>query len=155
MDKTTRPDRLPAFPEGQAAEPLWILEAPWEILDHFSRQAGLGRDSAVPLVFTLKPDRFVEARLTYPSPQCPHPETWLRVLALLYLHHVDFKLYQATGRQGAVTSLTLLKPQIDQELEDLLGIAAQGKIQQLRGYAKMLQRVFRRLEAAASLAPEF
>lgn len=136
-------------------EYLWVIEAPWEVLNTFCRQAGLERDSAVPVVFTLTPDRFADARLTYPSAKCPRPENWLRVLALLYLYHHPFKLYQTTARDGAIQSLTLLKPAIDEDLADMLGLAARGKIEQLRDYARMLQMVFDRLEKASVITPEF
>lgn len=155
-DKIMNDDRLPATTSEQPEEPcLWIIEAPWEVLEGFCRQAGLDRDSAVPLVFTLRPDRFAAARLTYPSAKCPRPEAWLRVLALLHLHHFRFKLYQATGAEGALESLTLLKPSIDKELGDALGLAARGRIMQLRGYSRMLKDVFAKLEKAASIKPEF
>ena len=143
------------FEKQPAKEYLWIIEAPFEILDRFCRIAGLERDSAIPLVFSLKPDRFADARLTCPSAKCSRPEAWLHVMALLYVHHVSFKLYQAIGRQGAITSITLLRPSIDKELEGLLGLAAQGKIAQLRDYTKLLQWVFKRLEDAAIIEPEY
>ncbi len=146
---------LIAFGKQPMEEYLWIIEAPLEILDRFCRIAGLERDSAIPLVFTLKPDRFADARLTYPSAKCTRPEAWLHVMALLYVHHVSFRLYQATGHQEAITSITLLRPSIDKELEDLLGLAARGKIAQLRGYTKLLQRVFKRLQDAAIIEPEY
>jgi hypothetical protein len=136
-------------------EYLWMIEAPWEVLDGFCRQAGLESDSAVPVVFTLRPDRFAPARLTYPSAKCPRPEAWLRVLALLYLYHHPFKLYQTTARDDAIQSLTLLRPSIDKELGDTLGLAARGKIAQLRDYERMLQMVFERLEKASAIKPEF
>ena len=149
-------DHLPVKTEEKPSwSYLWIIEAPWEVLDAFCRQAGLDRDSAVPLVFTLRPDRFTAARLTYPSAKCPRPEAWLRVLALLHLHHFRFKLYQATGEEGALESLTLLKPSIDKELGDALGLAVSDRIMQLRGYSRMLKDVFARLEKAASIKPEF
>jgi len=149
-------DHLPATTAGHPGGPyLWIIEAPFEVLDGFCRQAGLDRDSAVPLVFTLKPDRFAAARLTYPSAKCPRPEAWLRVLALLHLHHFSFKLYQATGEDGALESLALLKPSIEKDLEDVLGLAARGRIMQLQGYSRMLQAVFKKLEKAANMKSEF
>jgi hypothetical protein len=149
-------DHLPVKAEEKPCGAyLWIIEAPWEVLDGFCRQAGLDRDSAVPLVFTLKPDRFAAASLTYPSAKCTRPEPWLQVLALLHLHHYPFKLYQATGEEGALASLILLRPAIDKELGDVLGLAAQGRIMQLQGYTRMLQEVFTRLEGAANIKPEF
>jgi len=128
---------------------LWIIEAQFDFLDRFCLEAGLGRDSAVPLVFTLPPDRFAPARLTFPGHKCQRPEAWLKVLGLLYLHHIPFKIYQATGQEEFPTSLTQLKPSIDHELGELLGLAALDKIQQLRNYDRILRMVFTRLEAAA------
>lgn len=121
---------------------LWIIEAPYHFLDQFCLYAGLGRDSAIPLVFTTRPDRFADARLTYPGAQCNQPETWLKVLALLYLHHIPFKLYKATGRQDRLTSLALLRPAMDHELETILGHAARAKIDELKTYKEMLDKAF-------------
>ena len=129
---------------------LWIIEAQFDFLDRFCLEAGLGRDSAVPLVFTLPPDRFAPARLTYPSAHCPRPEPWLKVLGLLHLRRIAFTLYQATGRHGALTSLTQLRPAIDGELNALLGFAAQGRIGQLQVYSQMLERMFAKLESASA-----
>jgi hypothetical protein len=134
---------------------LWVLEAPWWVLEGFCRQAGLARDSTVPVIFSLRPDPFADARLTYPSAKCPDPEAWLRVMALLYVYHHPFKLFQATARDGALQSLTQLKPSIDRELNDILGLAAQGKIAELKGYTRMLQMVFERLKKAPIITPEF
>jgi len=130
---------------------LWIIEAQFDFLDRFCLEAGLGRDSAVPLVFTLPPDRFAPARLTFPGHKCQRPEAWLKVLGLLYLHHIPFKIYQATGHEESPTSLTQLKPPLDRELEELLGLAAHDQINQLQSYTRMLQWVFARLEKASSL----
>lgn len=136
-------------------EYLWVLEAPRWVLEGFCLQAGLQRDSTVPLIFSLNPDPFADARLTYPSVKCPTPEAWLRVMALLYVYHHPFKIYQATARDGELQSLTRIKPPIDKELDDILGLAAQGRIEQLRGYARMLQMVFERLKKAPIIEPEF
>ncbi len=125
---------------------FWVIEAPLYFLDKFCMHAGLERDSAVPLVFSLQQDRFAEARLVFPGARCPHPEPWLKVLALLYLHNISFKIYQATGNEGHWTSLTLLEPAIDTELGDILGFAAGEKISQLKMYKQMLGRVFKLLE---------
>lgn len=149
-DMTMNDNHLPAKAEERPGVPfLWIIEAPFDILEGFCRQTGLDPDSAIPLVFTLPPERFSPARLTYPGAKCRQPEAWLRVLGLLHVHHVAFKLYQATGREGALTSLTQIRPAIDNELERLLGLAARDKIGQLRHYKRMLERVFTRLEEAA------
>lgn len=125
---------------------LWVIEAPFYFLNKFCLLAGLERDSAVPIVFTLLPDWFAEARLVYPGPKCQQPEEWLKVFSLLYLHNISFKIYQATGREDHLTSLTLLEPAIDNELSDILGVAAKEKISQLQGYTQMLRRVFDLLE---------
>ncbi len=125
---------------------LWVIEAPFYFLDKFCLHVGLERDSAVPLVFTLQPDRFADARLVYPGAKCPLPEAWLKVFALLYLHNISFRIYQATGREDHLTSLTLLEPAIDNELSDILGFAAREKIAQLQHYKQMLRRVFALLE---------
>ena len=76
-------------------------------------------------------------------------------LFILHLHHVPFKLYQATGVENFLTSLTQLRPAIDRELGELLGLAARDRIGQLRNYERMLQRVFARLESAASVGTVF
>lgn len=125
---------------------LWVIEAPFYFLDKFCLHVGLARDSAVPVVFTLQPDRFADARLVYPGAKCLHPEAWLKVFALLYLHNISFKIYHATGREDHLTSLTLLEPAIDNELSDILGFAAREKISELQRYKKMLRRVFALLE---------
>lgn len=152
MNDDLLPMRTEEEPGGRY---LWIIEAPFEVLEGFCHQAGLDRDSAVPLTFTLRPERFAAARLTYPGAKCASPEAWLRVLALLHLHHFSYKLYQATGEEGALESLTLLSPSIDRELGDVLGPAARGTIRQLQGYTRMLQEVFARLEKAAIIKSEF
>jgi hypothetical protein len=139
---------LPTTRENKPKEEfLWIIEAQHDFLDRFCLVVGLDRDSAVPLIFTLKPDRFAPARLTFPSARCPRPEPWLKVLGLLYLRHTPFKLYQATGQEDALTSLTQLSPAIDRELGELLGLAAKGKIGQLRNFSQMLEKVFARLQS--------
>lgn len=131
--------------EGVDGEYLWLIQAPYYYLDRFCLAAGLGRDSAVPVVFTLHADRFAEARLTYPGAKCPFPEAWVKVLALLYLHNIPFKIYQATGREDVLTSLTLIEPSIDRELHAILGFAAREKIRQLQRYKMLLERAFQLL----------
>jgi len=135
---------------GTEGEPgvahLWVIEAPFYFLDKFCLRAGLARDSAVPLVFAFQPDRFADARLVYPGAKCPYPEPWVKVLARLYLHNISFKIYQATGAEDHMTSLTLLEPAIDIELHNILGFAAHEKTSQLQRYKKMLHRVFFLLE---------
>ena len=147
---------LPVSATGNPGGPyLWIIEAQFDFLDRFCLAAGLDRDSAVPLVFTLPPDRFAAARLTYPGAKCQRPEAWLKVLGLLYLHHVPFRIYQATGREDFPTSLTQLSPAIDRELGELLGLVAHRRIGQLQSYTRMLQWMFGRLEKASTTRADF
>ena len=144
MNEAHLPVTATENPEGGQ---LWIIEAQFDFLDRFCLAAGLDRDSAVPLVFTLPPDRFAAARLTFPGHKCQRPEAWLKVLGLLYLHHVPFRIYQATGREDFPASLTQLSPAIDRELGELLGLAAKGKISQLGNFSQMLEKVFARLQS--------
>ncbi len=141
---------IPHFPlpGGRTPEkdPLWIIQAQYYYLDQFCLQAGLEPDSAVPLVFTLNLDRFAEARLTLPGAKCTSPEAWIKVLALLYVHSVSFKIYQATGTEDDISSLTLIEPSIARELEEILGMAAGKKVLELRRSKTLLDRAFSLLE---------
>ncbi|MFW6216537.1 MAG: hypothetical protein ACOC3Y_01775 [Desulfohalobiaceae bacterium] len=123
-------------------EYVWIIQSPYYFLDKFCLTAGLQRDSAIPLVYTLDMDPFAEARLTYPGAKCPDPEPWLKVLALLYLHYVPFSLYQGLGSEQEQGYLIRLKPSIDQELLDILGFAAREKIRELQRCKALLRKAF-------------
>ncbi len=125
---------------------VWIVQAPYYYLEQFGRIAGLARDSAKPVVFALEPDWFAEARLTYPGSGCDRPETWIKVLALLHLHHVPFKLYLGTGNKDSFSSLVLLRPAVDRELAAILGTAAIQKVIELGRFGEMLDRTFALIE---------
>ncbi len=134
---------------------LWIIQAPVYHLDKYSLQAGLGPDSAVPLVFKIKQDPFAEARLTLPGAKCTDPLSWLKVLGLLYINNIPFSIYQGTGTEEHITSLTLLRPGIHQDLRAILGLAAQTKIEELKKYEDLLERAFSLLHNMGTAAPSF
>ena len=121
---------------------LWIIEAPLYYLDKYCLTAGLPRDSAVPVVFKINQNRFDDARLTYPGTKCPHHRPWLKVLANLYVGNIAFKLYQGTGCEDCLTSLTLLHPTISKDLHLILGFTAQNEIQRLEKYDHLLKKAF-------------
>ncbi|MFW6314968.1 MAG: hypothetical protein ACOC0S_05215 [Desulfohalobiaceae bacterium] len=130
---------------------LWIIQAQHYHLDKFCLQAGLGPDSAIPLIFRLEPDPFAEARLTYPGSKCRQPEAWLKVLALLYVHHISFHIYQGAGTEENIYSLTLLRPGIHRDLRAILGFAAQKKVLELQRYEELLERAFRLLSTMSGV----
>ena len=124
---------------------LWIIEGPFYYLDKYALQAGLGPDSAIPLIFRVHQDPFDQARLTYPGIKCRRPENWLKVLALMYVNHVNFRLYQGEGREESPYSLTLLRPAIHEDLRVILGLAAQKKVSELQKLENLLERAFSKL----------
>ncbi len=121
---------------------LWIIEGPYYYLDKYSRVAGLGPDCAIPLVFRVNQDPFDQARLTYPGLKCRRPEAWLKVLALMYVNHVSFRLYLGEGLEQSPTSLTLLRPAVHKDLQAILGFAARRKVLELQRYEALLDRAF-------------
>ncbi len=125
---------------------LWIIEAPYYHLDRYCLKAGLGPDSAIPLIFRINPDPFDQARLTCPGIKCPRPEAWLKVLAFLHLNYVSFKLYQGSGPEDNPESLSLLKPPVHRELRSILGFVAQNKILELEKFEVLLERAFSLLQ---------
>lgn len=125
----------------------WILQSQFYYLKKFSIQVGLESDSVIPVDYSKLPDEFIDAKLIYPSEKCPLPEPWLKVLALLYFYNVPFQLFQATeNNSNNFSSLVLLQPSIDQELQKLLGIVAQNKIDELRNYKNLLSHAFSLLQ---------
>ncbi len=129
---------------------LWIVEGPFYYLDRYALQAGLGPDSAIPLIFRVKQDPFDLARLTYPGIKCRRPENWLKVLALLYVNHVNFRLYQGEGREDSPFSLTLLRPSIQEDLRAILGLAARKKVSELQRLESLLEQAFSHLHRMGS-----
>ena len=130
---------------------VWLIEAPLYHLDKYCLQAGLGPDCAVPVIFQVNPDPFSDARLIFPGIKCRLPESWLKVLALLYVHNVSFRLYQGTGSEDHLTSLTLLRPSIHRDLRAILGLAAQKKVLELQEYEDLLNRAFRLLHTMGEI----
>ena len=124
---------------------LWIIEGPFYYLDKYSLKAGLGPDCAVPLIFRIEQDPFDEARLAYPGAKCRRPEAWLKVLALMYVNHVRFRIYQGEGREDNPYSLILLRPSVHQDLRSILGLAAQKKVSELQKLENLLERAFSKL----------
>ena len=124
---------------------LWIIEGPFYYLDKYALQAGLGPDSAIPLIFRVHQDPFDQARLTYPGIKCRRPENWLKVLALMYVNHVNFRLYQGEGREDNPDCLTLLRPSVHEDLRAILGFAAGKKVSELKRLENILERAFSKL----------
>ena len=124
---------------------LWIIEGPFYYLDKYALQAGLGPDCAIPIIFRVHQDPFDQARLAYPGAKCRQPEAWLKVLALMYVNNVKFRIYQGEGREDNPDCLTLLRPSVHEDLRAILGFAAGKKVSELKRLENILERAFSKL----------
>ncbi len=51
------------------------------------------------------------------------------------------------GQEDRLTSLTLLYPSMNQELQDILGFAARAEVRRLEKYRQLLNKAFRLLDS--------